>query len=199
MFANCWAFTGATLHYIFVLCIQNCLLCLRLPSYNRHMSCATKFLLKRGVGLETLAGCLVSSGHHPCVLGVRCFSGPGLHHLPSFSTQPSPSCGTCGGGKSPVHCGVVKAERQKGCLSPGKWQWQPCCPFWGWPWKNPHGCYCLHHCWACCPGLQWSSGDEPEAHLFVAVQGRGGHEGLLQALPTSIACIVMHDDYVVQV
>ena len=42
-------------------------------------------------------------------------------------------------------------------------------------------------------------GGKPEAHLFVAVQGLGGHEGLFQALPTSVAGIVVRDDYVVQV
>ena len=127
----------------------------RLPSYNRHMSCATKFLLKRSTGLEMSVGCLVSGSHCPCALGVWCFSGPGSCHSPSSSSRLSPSCGTCGSGKSLIHCGVVKAERQKGHSSPGNWWWQPCCPFWGWPWRNPHGCYRLHHCWACHPGLQW--------------------------------------------
>ena len=49
----------------------------------------------------------------------------------------------------------------------------------------------------------WNSGNllggEPEAHLLVGVQGQGRDEGLLQALPTSIAGIVVHDDYVVEV
>ena len=40
---------------------------------------------------------------------------------------------------------------------------------------------------------------EPNAHLLVGVQGQGRDEGLLQALPTSVAGVVMHDDYVVQV
>ena len=42
-------------------------------------------------------------------------------------------------------------------------------------------------------------GGEPEAHLFVGVQGRGRDKGLLQALPTSIAGIVVCDYYVVEV
>ena len=149
MSANCWVITGATLRYMLLLCIQSRLLHLGLPSYNRHMSCTTKFLLKRSTGLETSVGCLVSSSHRPCAPGVWHFSRPGSRRSPSFSSQPSPSCGTCGSGKSPIHCGMVKAERQKGCLSPGNWQQQPCHPFWGWPWKNSHGLYHLHHCWAC--------------------------------------------------
>ena len=171
MFSNCQAITGTTLHYMFVLCIQNCLLRLRLPSYNRHVSCATKFLLKRNTGLEMSAGCLVSGGHRPCVPGVRCFSGPGSHCLPSFSSQLSPSCGTCGGGKSPVHCSMVKAERQKGCPSPGNWQQQPCHPSWGWPWKNPCGCYRLRHCWACCPGLRQTSWRQTRGTPFCGCAG----------------------------
>ena len=106
-------------------------------------------LLKRSMGLETLVWCLASGGHHPCMPCVWHFSRLGSCHLPSFSSWPSPSCGTCGGGRSPAHCSVVMAERQKGHLSPGIWWWQPCCPFWGWPWRNPHSCYCLCHCWAC--------------------------------------------------
>ena len=114
-------------------------------------------LLKRSTGLETSAGCLASGGHHPCAPCVRCFSRPGSCHLPSFSSRPSPSCGTCGGGRSPTHCGMVRTERQKGCSSPGNWQWQPCHPFWGWPWRNPHSHYHLHHCWACHLGHRQTS------------------------------------------
>ena len=40
---------------------------------------------------------------------------------------------------------------------------------------------------------------KPEAHLFVDVLGQGRDEGLLQALPTSVAGIVVCNDYVVQV
>ena len=47
MFANCQVITGTTLRYMFVLCFQNCLLRLRLPSYNRHVSCATVFIEKK--------------------------------------------------------------------------------------------------------------------------------------------------------
>ena len=49
----------------------------------------------------------------------------------------------------------------------------------------------------------WDSGSfcggEPEVHLFVGVQGQGRDECLFQALPTSIAHIVVRDYYVVQV
>ena len=41
--------------------------------------------------------------------------------------------------------------------------------------------------------------DEPEVHLLVVVQGRGRHEGLLQALSTSIAGIVVHYYNVVEI
>ena len=50
MFANCWVITGATLRYMFVLCIQNHLLHLRLPSYNRHVSCAAKSFIEKKHG-----------------------------------------------------------------------------------------------------------------------------------------------------
>ena len=100
-------------------------------------------------------GCLFSSDPCPCAPCVRCFCGPGLHRSPSFAS--SSSCGTCDGGRSPICCGVVKAERLKGCSSPGNWQQLPCCPFLGWPWKNPRGRCCLRHCLACRLGLRWSS------------------------------------------
>ena len=106
-------------------------------------------LLKRSMGLEILVGCLASSSHCLCAPCVRRFSGPDSHHSPSFSSCPSPSCGTCGG--------VVRAERQKGHSNSGNWQQQPCHPSLGWPWRNPHGCYCLRHCWACHPGLWQTS------------------------------------------
>ena len=100
-----------------------------------------------------LVGCLFSGGPHPCAPCVRCFSKQGSHCLPSFASHPSPSCGTCDGGRSPIHCSMVKAERLKGRLSPGSWQRPPCHPFWGWPWRNPHGRYRLCHCLACHLGL----------------------------------------------
>ena len=114
-------------------------------------------LLKRRAGLEMSAGCLASGSHRLCVPCVWHFSGLGSHHSPSFSSWPSPSCGTCGGGRSPTHCGMVRAERQKRHSSPGNWWWQPCHPFWEWPWRNSCGCYCLCHCWACHLRLQWTS------------------------------------------
>ena len=40
---------------------------------------------------------------------------------------------------------------------------------------------------------------KPEAHLLVVVQGRGQHEGLLQALSTSIVGIVVHYYDVVEI
>ena len=151
MFTICWMITSATLCCIFILCIQNHLLCFGLPSHNRHTSFVTKSCIEKMQGLKTSAGCLAS--------GVPCgwsSSWPGSRLLSSFSSHLSPSCGTCGGGRSPVHCGVVMVGKQEGCSSPGN-QWQePCCPFWGWPWKSLHGCYCLHHCWACHLRLRWT-------------------------------------------
>ena len=42
-------------------------------------------------------------------------------------------------------------------------------------------------------------GDEPNAHLLVVMQGGRGYKGLLQALPTPIAGIVMHYDNMIDV
>ena len=146
-----------------------------------------------------LEGCLFSGGPHPCVPCVRHFSGLGSCLLPSFASCPSPSYGTSGGGRSPICCGMVRAERQKGCSSPGNWWWQPCCPFWGSLGGTPMAAIASATAWLAiqdCGGLLRG---EPEAHLFVGVQGRGRDEGLLQALPTSVAGIVVHDYYVVEV
>ena len=114
-------------------------------------------LLKRSMDLETLAGCLDSGGHRPCTPCVWHFSGLGSHRLPSFSSRPSPSCGTCGWQEVSHLCGVVMVERQKGHLNPGNWWQQPCHAFWGWPWRSPYGRYHLCHCWACHPRLWQTS------------------------------------------
>ena len=156
-------------------------------------------LLKRSVGLETSVGCWASGSPCPCMPGVWHFSRPGLHHSPSFSSWLSPSYGTCGGGRSLICCGMVKAERWKGHSSPGNWWQQPCHLFGGGLGRTPTATIT-----SATTGLAaWDSGrllgGEPEAHLLVVVQGQGRHEGLLQALLTSIAGIVMCDDYVVQV
>ena len=45
----------------------------------------------------------------------------------------------------------------------------------------------------------WFLGDEPDAHLFVVMKGGGQDKGLLQALPTSIAGIVVHYDDMVEI
>ena len=153
MFTICQMITGATLCWIFILCIQNHLLHFGLPSHNRHTSCATKSFIEKMQGLETSAGCLAS--------GVPCgwsSSQPGSHLSSSFSSHLSPSCGTCGGGISPVCCGVVMVGKQEGCLNPGNQQEEPCHPFWGWPWKSLCSCYHLCHCWACCLRLWRTSG-----------------------------------------
>ena len=153
MFIICWTITGTTLCCIFVLCIQNRLLRFGLPSYNRHMSCATKSFIENMWGLATLAGCLASSA--PCGWSS---SQPSSRLLSSFSSRPSPSCGTCGSRTSPVCCSVVMVGKQEECSSPGNQRWEPCHPLWGWPWKSLRGCYCLCHCWACRPRLRRTSG-----------------------------------------
>ena len=152
MFAICQMITRATLCCIFILCIQNRLLCFGLPSHNRHMSCATKSFIEKMWGLKTLARCWTSS--MPCGWSS---SQLGLCLSSSFSSCLSPSCRTCGG-RSPVCCGVVMVGKQEGCLSPGN-QWrEPCHPFWGRPWKSLCSGYRLHCCWACHPRLQRTSG-----------------------------------------
>ena len=75
-----------------------------------------------------------------------------------FSSHLSPSCGTCGSRRSPACCGMVMVRKQEGHSSPGNWQQEPCHPFLGWPWKSPHGCYHLCHCWTCCLRLRRTSG-----------------------------------------
>ena len=88
------------------------------------------------------------------------FSQLGLHPSSSFSSHLSPLsfCGTCGSGRSLIHCSVMMVGKQEGCWSPGNQWWEPCHPFWGWPWKSLCGCYCLlHRCWACCLSLQRTS------------------------------------------
>ena len=156
-------------------------------------------LLKKSVGLEMLVGCLASGGHHPCALGVRHFSGPGSHQLPSFCSQLSPSCGTCCGGRSPICCCVVMAERQRGHSSPGNWWQQPCHLFGGGLGGSPVAAIALATAGLPIQGSGRLLGGKPEAHLLVVVQGQGRYEGLLQTLPTSVAGIVMHNDYVVEV
>ena len=103
------------------------------------------------------AGCLLSGNPHPCKPCARCSSRPGSHCPPFYAFHWRPSCGTCGGEKSPVCCGMVKAGMLGRCLSPGSWQWPLCHSFWGWPWKNPHSRCRLRHCLACCLGLRWPS------------------------------------------
>ena len=124
MFAICQTITGATLCCIFILCIQNHLLHFGLPSHNRHTSCVTKSFIEKMWALNTLAGCLASG--MPCGWSS---SWLGSHLSSSFSSHPSPSCGTCGGGRSPVCCSRVMVEKQEGCLSPGNQQQEPCHPF----------------------------------------------------------------------
>ena len=111
------------------------------------------------------AGCLLSGGPRPCEPCAWCSSGLGSCQLP-FSAFPRHPSWTCGGERSPLCCSMVKSERLRGCLSPGSWQWPPCHPSWGWLWKNPHGCCCLHHSWVCCPEPQWPSWRETQGTPF---------------------------------
>ena len=122
-------------------------------------------LLKRSRGLETSTGCLASGSHCPCTPCGWSSSWLGSHLLSSFSSCPSPFCGTCGSGRSPFHCGVMMVGKQEWCLSPGNQRWEPCHPFWGWPWKSLHGCYHLHCCWACHPRLWQTSWRQAQGTL----------------------------------
>ena len=122
-------------------------------------------LLKRCGGLETSARCLASGGHHPCMPCGWSSSQPGSHPSSSFSSCPGPSCGTCDGRRSAIHCSVVMVGKQEGCWSPGNQQREPCHPFWGWPWKSLHGCYRLRCCWACHPRPQWTSWRQAQGTL----------------------------------
>ena len=151
IFRQCFCqLSGVYQHYstlYFCFCIQNCLLHLKLLSYNRHASCVTKFLLEIVTGLYTVVGCMFNGGPHPCMPCVWCFFGPGLRCAPFSTSHPNP-CVTCDGERSPIHCSTVKAERPRGHLSPGNWWWRPCRLSMGWPWRNPCGHYHLHHCLA---------------------------------------------------
>ena len=62
-------------------------------------------------------GSLLSGDPCPCKPCARCSSRLGLCWLPfsTFSRHPS---WICGGERSPVRCGVVKSERQRGHSSP---------------------------------------------------------------------------------
>ena len=104
-----------------------------------------------------LVGCLLSSDPRPCEPCAQRPSGPGSRRLPFYAFRWHPSCGTCGGGKSPDRCGVGRTGMPGRRSSPGSWQWLLCHSFWGWPWKNSRGHCCLRHCLACHPGLQWPS------------------------------------------
>ena len=94
---------------------------------------------------------------------------------------------------------MVMAERQKGRLSPGNWQWQPCHPLGGGLGRTPLAAIASTTRGLAIQDSGELLGGRPEAHLLVAVQGRGRYEGLLQTLPASIAGIVMRNDYVVEV
>ena len=91
----------------------------------------------------------------------------------------------------------VKAERQRGHLSPGNWWRQPCHPFGGGLGGTPAAAIASATAGLAIRDSGSPLGGEPEAHLLVGVQGQGRDEGLLQALPTSVAGIVVHDYYVV--
>ena len=114
-------------------------------------------LLWKRCGVETSAWCLASGA--PCGWSS---SWPGLHLSFSFSSHLSPSCGTCGSGMSHVCYNVVMVGKQEEHSSPGNQWWELCCPFWGWSWKSPHGCYHLHHCWACHLRLWQTSGRQAQ-------------------------------------
>ena len=166
MFTICRMITSATLRCIFVLCIQNHLLCFGLPSYNRHMSCATKSFIEMMRGLETSAGCLsndVPCGWSSSQLG-SCLSS-------SFSSHLSPSCGTCGSRRSSICCGMVMVGKQEGHLSPGNQQREPCHPFWGGLGRASTAAIVSTTAGHAIRDSGRLPGGKPEAHFLVVVQG----------------------------
>ena len=145
-----------------------------------------------------LVGRLLSSGPHPCEPCALHSFRWGLHWLPFFVFPHHPSW-TCGGEKSPVHCGVVKSERLRGHSSPGNWWWFPCCPSWGWLWKNPVAAVASATLGFAIWNPRGLLGRKPKTHLFVGVQHQRRDECLFQASSTAIAHVIMHDYYVIQV
>ena len=139
-------------------------------NYNRHVGSVSKFLLESTTGLWTLVGCLLSSKPRPCESCALCSFGRGLHRLLSSIFPHHPSW-ACGGEKPPVHCGVVKSERLRGCLSPGSW-WQslPCRPSWVGFGRSPMSAVASATLGFAVWNPRGLLGGKPEAHLFVGVQ-----------------------------
>ena len=156
---------------LYILCVQNHLLCFGLLSYNRHMSCATRSFIEKMQGLETSVGCLASGSHHP---GAPCgwsSSQPGSCLSSSFSSCLNPSCGTCGGRRSPVHCGVVMVGKQEGCSSPGISGRSLAILFWGGLGRASMAAITSITTGLAVRDSGGLPGGKPEAHFLVVVQG----------------------------
>ena len=115
-------------------------------------------------------------------------------------TSPLSPCGTCGSGMSLVHCSVAVSVRQAGHWSPEGLQREPWSLSWGCPGRTAMAAIAS----STAAGLAVRAcsrflGDEPHAHLLVVMQGGGQYEGLLQALPTPIAGVVVCYDDMVEV
>ena len=74
-------------------------------------------------------GCRPNDSRHPCT---PCgWSSAWWALLPSSSCHlmsPLSPCGTCGGGKSLIHCGVASSVMQAGCWTPGSLRQEPWSP-----------------------------------------------------------------------
>ena len=145
------------------------------------------------------AGCLLSGDPRPCEPCAWCSSVPGSHHPPFYAFCQCPSCGTCGGEKSPICCDMVKAGCWGGTQALGVGSGHFAILFRGGLGRTPAAAVTSATAWLAIQDSSGLPGGEPKAHLFVGVQCQRGDEGLFQAFSTAVAGIVVHDYYVVQV
>ena len=135
------------------------------------MSSVTKFLLESTADLWMSAWYLLSGDPRPCGPCAQRSSGLGSHHLPFYAFRWHPSCGTCGGGKSPVHCGVGRTGMPGWRSSPGSWWWPLCHSFYGvCLGRTPAAVVTSATAWLAIWNSSGLPGGEPKAHLFVGVQ-----------------------------
>ena len=146
------------------------------------------------------AWCLLSGNPRPCGPCTWHFSGLGSCRPLFYTFCRCPSCGTCDGEKSPVHCGMGRTGMLRRRLNPGSWQWPLCHSFWGGGLgRTPVAAVASATAWLAIRDSGSLPGGEPKAHLFVGVQRRRGDEGLFQAFSTAVAGVVVCNYYVVQI
>ena len=161
------------------------------------MSSVIKFLLKRvlaGVGLQMSAGCLFSGSPHPCA---PCVWAHLVHLLLLLAGVLLVGLVMMGGPPSTVAWQRLRGRRGAQALGVGGRSLAVLLG--GDLGGTPSPAITSTTAWLAIQDSDGFHGGKHEAHLFVGVQGQGRDECLLQALPTSIACIVVHDYYVVQV